>query len=248
MNDIKFGWLPDLPDKRDRQFAPRLSLSALPQEVHLGGRCPPIWNQGNIGSCVAHGTSRAFVVEHMERSKAPFMPARLQLYYDARKLRGWQNQDSGCYIRDAVKSIVAKGVGDESLWPYVPSQYAHQPPAAVYESATHHQALEYVRINNQRVDDIRAALAQGNLVIFGITVYDSMMSSAVAKTGAIPMPSGRERGGHCMALTGYKGDVFEGHNSWGTGWGNKGGFTIPAAYLTDGDLAADFWSLRKVEV
>jgi C1A family cysteine protease len=50
-----------------------------------------------------------------------------------------------------------------------------------------------------------------------------------------------------MALTGYTGDTFEGHNSWGTSWGNRGAFTIPGAYLTDPDLAADFWTIQKVE-
>jgi C1A family cysteine protease len=30
-------------------------------------------------------------------------------------------------------------------------------------------------------------------------------------------------------------------NSWGTGWGQSGFFTIPFAYLTNTDLAEDFW-------
>ena len=37
-------------------------------------------------------------------------------------------------------------------------------------------------------------------------------------------------------------------NSWGTGWGDKGFFTMPYAYLTDEDLSADFWTIRVVEV
>ena len=36
-------------------------------------------------------------------------------------------------------------------------------------------------------------------------------------------------------------------NSWGTGWGQEGYFTMPYAYLTDSGLAADFWTLRLVE-
>lgn len=246
---FKLGWIPDLPDKRDRAFVPRITAATkpLPAEVHLHGRCPPIWNQGNIGSCVAHGTCRAFVVEHLERNKAGFMPSRLQLYYDARAVRGWEKQDTGCYIRDAIKCLAKTGVGSESLWPYTPQKYAQKPPPAVYADAKSHQALEYLRIDNTRVNDIKQALADGNLVVFGITCYDSMFSAATKRTGIITMPTGSERGGHCMALTGYKDDTFEGHNSWGTAWGKGGAFTIPAAYLTDPDLAADFWTLRKVE-
>ena len=37
-------------------------------------------------------------------------------------------------------------------------------------------------------------------------------------------------------------------NSWGKTWGDHGFFTMPYAYLTDADLAADFWTVRIVEV
>jgi hypothetical protein len=33
-------------------------------------------------------------------------------------------------------------------------------------------------------------------------------------------------------------------NSWGTGWGMNGYFTMPYAYLTTRGLAADFWTIR----
>jgi len=35
-------------------------------------------------------------------------------------------------------------------------------------------------------------------------------------------------------------------NSWGPGWGMKGYFTLPYAYLLDGNLADDFWTVRVV--
>ena len=35
------------------------------------------------------------------------------------------------------------------------------------------------------------------------------------------MPS-TTRGGHCVALVGYRKDSFIVRNSWGTGWGDKG--------------------------
>ena len=36
-------------------------------------------------------------------------------------------------------------------------------------------------------------------------------------------------------------------NSWGTGWGMKGYFTLPYAYVTDASLASDFWTMRIVQ-
>jgi len=35
-------------------------------------------------------------------------------------------------------------------------------------------------------------------------------------------------------------------NSWGEGWGTKGYFTLPYAYLTQPGLASDFWTIRMV--
>ena len=36
-------------------------------------------------------------------------------------------------------------------------------------------------------------------------------------------------------------------NSWGAGWGMKGYFTLPYAYVTDASLAGDFWTIRIVQ-
>jgi len=36
-------------------------------------------------------------------------------------------------------------------------------------------------------------------------------------------------------------------NSWGADWGQNGYFTIPFEYLTNAELANDFWSIRLVE-
>src|SRR6266403_1601749 len=50
-----YGWLPDLPDQRDFSYGvikPR--LAKLPSKVDLRKKCPPIENQGEIGSCTAH--------------------------------------------------------------------------------------------------------------------------------------------------------------------------------------------------
>jgi C1A family cysteine protease len=36
-------------------------------------------------------------------------------------------------------------------------------------------------------------------------------------------------------------------NSWGTGWGRQGYFTLPYAYAEESNLSADFWTIRAGE-
>jgi C1A family cysteine protease len=76
------------------------------------------------------------------------------------------------------------------------------------------------------------------------------MSDQVAKTGIVPMPSANDQveGGHAVMALGYD-DVHQWYivrNSWGSGWGDKGYFYMPYAYMTNNNLCADFWTIRKV--
>jgi C1A family cysteine protease len=70
----------------------------------------------------------------------------------------------------------------------------------------------------------------------------------VAKTGKVPMPKKTEKmlGGHAVLAVGYDDTkkVFIVRNSWGSGWGDKGHFYMPYSYITNQDLAADFWSIE----
>lgn len=51
----RFGWVPDIPDARDFMFsAPESVLTALPKKVNLTSKMPPVYDQGQLGSCTAN--------------------------------------------------------------------------------------------------------------------------------------------------------------------------------------------------
>lgn len=48
----RYGWILDLPDQRDHLYAaPQPVLVKLPKKVDLRPKCPPVFNQGELGSC-----------------------------------------------------------------------------------------------------------------------------------------------------------------------------------------------------
>jgi len=66
----------------------------------------------------------------------------------------------------------------------------------------------------------------------------------------MPMPESDEKvmGGHAVLCIGYDDDeqMFIVRNSWGESWGLGGYFKMPYAFLTDPDLASDFWIVETI--
>ncbi len=245
------GWMPDTPDHRDLIYAaaPRL-LRALPTSVDLTSKMPAVYDQGQIGSCTANAIAAAVQFDRMRQGNEAFMPSRLFVYYNERAMEHTVNSDAGAMIRDGIKSVAKQGDCRETTWTYAKGNLFKKPPQKAYTEALKYQALQYQRVA-RTLEQMRGCLAEGFPWVFGITVYDSFMSSAVAKSGVVPMPTKKEKvqGGHAMVIVGYNDAQkrFLFRNSWGTTWGKKGYGTIPYGYLTDGNLSDDFWTIRVVE-
>lgn len=247
------GWIPDLPDIRDRAYAaPMGVLQALPPKVDLRPKCPPITNQGTLGSCTANAIGSAhFFNQILQNSKKAFQPSRLFLYYNERRMEGNIECDSGAIIRDGFKSIAKEGVCPETLWEYHIPSFTTEPPSSAYQDALNHQVLQYMRVQ-QSLGQMKGCLADGYPFVFGFTVYESFKTPEVAKTGIMHFPTANDSmiGGHAIMAVGYDDEKqhFIIQNSWGTEWGDKGFFYMPYSYATDSNLAADFWTIRLVEI
>jgi C1A family cysteine protease len=258
----RYGWTPDLPDARDHLFsAPAISLAALPPAVDLRSQCPPVYDQEQIGSCTANAIGAAFEFEITKQGLPDFMPSRLFIYYNERAMEGTTGTDSGAQIRDGVKSVATLGVCPETEWPYdgTPANSdgtfpandpaGEKPTDPCYKDALSNRATTYSRVI-QNLDQMRGCLAAGYPFVFGFTVYSSFEGQDVAKTGVVSMPTPDEQvvGGHAVLAVGYDdaSQAFIVRNSWGTGWGQGGYFTMPYAYLTTRALSSDFWTIRIV--
>jgi C1A family cysteine protease len=285
------GWLRDLPDYRDYDFntdSLKPSKKALGQKkikdmitrLGVGGEppaalssgadlrawCPPVEDQGNLGSCTAQ--AGVALLEYFERraSGSHVDASRLFLYKVTRNLLGWTG-DTGAYLRTTMAALVMLGAPPESYWPYDITRFEVEPTAFVYSLADNYEAVSYYRLDptgttpTQLLNRIKFYLNAKLPSMFGFRVYNSI--NQAADDGKIPYPFSGDQpvGGHAVVAIGYDDNLKIKHraagapsytgallirNSWGTDWGDGGYGWLPYEYVLRG-LAVDWWSLIKSE-
>lgn len=248
---FKYGWVKDSHDPNDHKFK-IVKPRAVPTSVDLRPQMPPVYDQGDLGSCTANALAGAYQFEQMKQKEKDFVPSRLFIYYNERSMEGTVNEDSGAMIRDGIKSMDKNhyGVCPETMWTYDIKKFKNKPCRQCYNEAKKSQVEEYLRIADKDLNTIKSCLADGYPIAFGFVVYESFESQAVAETGMAPMPKPGETelGGHAVLCVGFSDEkqALLVRNSWGTGWGLEGYFWLPYGYVTEG-LSDDFWTIRLVE-
>jgi C1A family cysteine protease len=239
--DLRHG---DIPEVSDRIAA----TQELP-EVNFFKWIPPVKDQGNLNSCVAHGIAGAYEFDGVKTTGRYTPISRLYLYKAARRLGGFTG-DSGAYIRDGMRALVRLGAPPEALWPYKIEAFDAPPDFVASGYAQNFEALRYVRLKN--LTEIKAYIRAGFPVVFGFTVFPSI--EQVKEDGWVPLPKPGDKpvGGHAVYTCAYSNLKKSGYwpdppgalgfmNSWGN-WGDKGKGWLPYEYFSQG-FCDDFWAL-----
>jgi len=244
---MNYGWVRSLPDYRDFKLKITAPV-ALPEVVDLRPLCPPVYDQGQLGSCSGNAIAGAIEFGLLKEAKADFVPSRLFIYFNERLMEGTVDQDAGAQIRDGIKTIRDAGVCDEKIWPYDISKFKHKPPNEAYDAAKCDLITNYQMIGDGNLSLMKQTLAAGLPFIFGFTVFDGLESLSVASTGVLNMPTPNESvlGGHATICVGYHeaDQRFIIRNSWGEKWGVKGYFTMPYEYMRT--MASDIWVINSI--
>jgi len=238
------GWIKQPDDARDVPYTMRMEGKKLPVKMDLLAKMPPVFDQGNLGSCTANAGAAALYAVATPNKFAP-VPSRLYLYYYIRDLIHQISNDSGGYIRDIFKAANRNGCASESVWPYDIYKFAVTPSSQAKTEAAQHPALKYEAVP-QDINAAKDCLASGFPICFGMTLLSNFMK--IGKNGKMPMPAGVELGGHATCIIGYdnRRKAFLVRNSWGADWGWNGNYWLPYSIFESTDYCDDFWTCKLV--
>ncbi len=239
---FQLGCKPSHPDKLGLGHWHNIVGAPASGDVPLG----PVLDQGASSSCTGNSTAVAIQARMPRQADGSFapLPSRLFLYYFARAKEHDTANDDGAQIADVFAAAAALGVPPESAWTFsddLPKIAAHPDYTAMFEAADQRILKGAYRITargDQRIANVKAAIAIGHPVVWGTQLDDAFMN--LSATDVWPGVKGPSIGGHAMVLHRFDGDLFWTRSSWGDGYADAGSARISAEAIASSD-ASDFW-------
>jgi C1A family cysteine protease len=216
----------------------------LAPKMSLRDNMPPVYDQGTLVGSIAHATAAAIAYD----SSCIFDPSRLFIHANTMDCDSANDIDA-MRIRSTFKCIKQYGVCTEESWPSTTVMYLQTPSEDAFREAEAHTNLEYYRVYDDRLVEMRRCIASGYPVIFCADLFASSENKHVIESGAIPMPEQGEvaLGGLCLVATGYDDGQqrLEFRGSFGEGWGDAGYGTLSYDYVRQ--HCHSMWVVRCVK-
>lgn len=234
----------------------------LPRDLRVGGKLPPavdnsalglppVGDQGVENSSVAWATTyyyktfqekqeRGWDVLLPDHQFSPGMTYNMRTDYTPNPC----TIDAGMRFPDALAILILDGALPLSQFPYDPADPCTQPSAEQLADAYLYRSLGYGaffvygeggHVTDAQVENMKAHLYGGNLVLLGIPIYSPSFEHPEDNQDIVDVPGLDEkfRGYHAITLVGYDDAAAGGRgafkfvNSWGPAYGGDG-----FAYLT----------------
>jgi hypothetical protein len=266
------GWKRDRPESPwhppDKSARLKLGLAPPPISATLRPFVPDILDQMRLGSCTVNAVAQAYrisLIRQMIAAGGPLLnlppfASRLFLYYLARAIDHETDSDAGTYLRNVFLALTTFGAPEEAFWPYSDDSspgalFTQKPPEDVFSKAFDQKAKNgspaYFRIDstgNDRILDIKRAIAAGHAVVFGTLVSNDFVSGNFDPSKPLPPPINQSiAGGHALTVGEYNGGNNGIVNSWNRTFGVQGWCSFSDEYLA-WDESADFWIIDTAPV
>lgn len=234
-------------DARYKQVEKKVKVRKLPRQnmlptrIDLAETCSPVANQSKLGACTAFAVGKGFrEFQINKRNERKVALSAMYLYYEARARWGNENEPTGSTITDNMAVLEEKGMATDATMPYDIAKYMIAPTAAAHAEAKEFRYSDGVRIGS--FDDVQAALAKGEAVMFAYDVMESFRRIGPDGMMPVPQPGEKRLGGHAVLAVGYDNQkqVVKVRNSWGADWADHGYFYMPYAVFKQ--TARDVWT------
>jgi C1A family cysteine protease len=213
----------------------------LPTSIDLRQRWWTVGDQGNTGSCVGWGSTdgvaRYMFVKAGRLGQNEKLSPRFT-WMSSKETDTFVSrpetmiEEAGTSLKAAVDILRKFGAVPETLLPFqINTAMYTGSENAFYATAATRKITAYFNLL-RNAPNWRAWLAAHGPILVGLNV-DHTWDDATATHGLLDtFQPNTVRGGHAVALVGYRTDGrFIVRNSWGTGWGDKGFAYASEAYI-----------------
>jgi C1A family cysteine protease len=207
-------------------------------------RLQPVRDQGDRPTCLAFAATCGHEDKRQVETRLVERLSEEALYWGCKELD--VDGEGGTTFESASVSLERWGQPLEESWPYDPTLDGDGPsPLPTGMAAGDGWFRRSIAEIPTNLEQVKAVLAGGGLVLLGLELMDSFMR---LDAGHIPAPSldDENLGGHAVVAVGYDdgSEYLIVRNSWGTEWGIDGYGYLPYSYYVKHGL--DNWILGPV--
>lgn len=217
-----FGALKPKTDVRDYRIA--AAMTEYP-ETFLCENLPPIKNQWNVNSCVAH--AMAAILETFNKAETgQYIKLSTNFIYGMQGVAYGRLQE-GMYLRDACKIVKNYGdpsnatVGGNTEQPKCTEKLHALLNNELYKEAQVYRVDSYARCKTN--EEIKYALKTYGPLLGSIKWYNKYK----LKDKVINFDKSSKFGHHAIMICGWNKEGWICQNSWGKGWNGDGRFIYP---------------------
>ncbi|MBB5933137.1 C1 family peptidase [Streptomyces zagrosensis] len=221
-------------------IAPIKRTAAAPESYDLTEFAVPPGDQGKVGSCVAWATGYSgygILMNEQKIANGPMAP----MFTYAQIAKG---NDRGTWASVALPMQKDQGIDTKAHYWQGDFDYTTQPDRAERANAAKYKLSGFTKLpteGSSAKTAIKDSISRGMPVPIGFEVHKSFQKLNSTTAGNYSYLPGSDSadpaiGGHEVTIIGYNSKGVKIENSWGTGWGANGYFTVPWKFFDIGDV------------